>query len=335
MKSAHLINEAADWFARLEDPAASAADREAFDAWLLSSPAHIEAHLEVSRLWGDLSLALGSAPGVAELVRAARAEPETKNIVPLPPAPPAGARGKREYSFLRPRLAYAAAAILAAVLTSAVWLFADRWLMPSVLQTAVGEQRSVVLADGSIVHLNTDSEARFELNPRERRVVLSRGEARFSITRDARRPFIVATPHANIRVLGTVFNVQAFPARTAVTVLEGRVAIGTLELTAGQQGAIAADGAVLPRTGPSVEQVLAWPERQLIFRETPLSEVLAEFNRYHPQPIRIDDAELARLRINGVFNASDPASLIEYLQRYRNVIVRPLDGGGQGILLDN
>ena len=49
---------------------------------------------------------------------------------------------------------------------------------------------------------------------------------------------------------------------------------------------------------------------------------MAEFNRYHERPIRIEDPSLAAVRINGVFDASDPHSLIQFLERYENVRTR-------------
>src|SRR4051794_12876437 len=74
-----LINEAAEWFARLQD--ADAADRRDFDAWMLRSPSHIEAYLKVSRAWGDMDLS--EAPATAELISAADEENAASNVVML------------------------------------------------------------------------------------------------------------------------------------------------------------------------------------------------------------------------------------------------------------
>ncbi len=349
MRAPQLVSEAADWFARMQEADVSAADRELFDAWLLTSPAHIAAYLQVSRVWGDLGSALDEMPDMETLASAARDEPHVENVVALSRVDALSA-GRPAHQF-RPAgpgtsrsgvVRAAVAALAAAVLTSAVWLLVDHRMAPIYLETGVGEQRSISLADGSIMHLNTGSQARVRLNDSERRIVLSRGEARFTVARDSRRPFVVVTPQATVRAIGTVFNVQAAAGNTAVTVLEGRVALSAvtpgaagaaayLELDAGQQATLTGQGELYADTGPSLEQARAWPQRQLVFRDDTLAEVVAEFNRYHTASIRIDDPLLAGLKINGVFDARDSASLIEYLQRYRDVHVQDLPGGGKVI----
>jgi transmembrane sensor len=107
------------------------------------------------------------------------------------------------------------------------WMAVDHYLNPSHIQTAVGEQRSIALADGSLVQLNTNSELRIELKDNERRIVLERGEARFTVAKDPKRPFVVKTPQATVRALGTVFNVQIAAQGTDVAVLEGHVEVAT------------------------------------------------------------------------------------------------------------
>ncbi len=355
LKSQQLTKEASDWFALLADPAVTAADRESFDAWLLRSPAHIEAYLRVSRAWGDLGLAFSEAPSVETLIAAAAARDDVdkNNVVAHPReasirnVPPRHRRHTFVYAV--------AASVAAAVVTSLGWLLADRWLGSSRMTTAIGEQRSITLADGSVVDLNTDSEARVIFTERERRVTLVRGEARFAVVKDPTRVFSVDTRQATVRALGTVFNVRAIDGQTAVTVLEGRVALASspgeprtgvsdhqeqiprtqaLELGVNQQASVTNKGQILKNTGPSAEQARAWSKRQLIFRGQPLAEVIAEFNRYHADPVRIAGDELATLKINGVFDANDSASLIEYLQKYRNVRSERQRDGGQILLLD-
>jgi transmembrane sensor len=105
------------------------------------------------------------------------------------------------------------------------WIAVDHYLNPSHISTAVGEQRSIALADGSLVQLNTNSELRVDLKNNERRIVLERGEARFTVAKDPNRPFVVKTPQATVRALGTVFNVQIAPQGTDVAVLEGHVEV--------------------------------------------------------------------------------------------------------------
>jgi transmembrane sensor len=82
-----------------------------------------------------------------------------------------------------------------------------------------------------------------------------------------------------------------------------------------------------PDIGPSVEAVVAWTQRRLVFRDQRLADVVAEFNRYRVQPLVIDDSELGGIRISGVFDLSDPESLLIYLKSFETVTVeRPGDG---------
>jgi len=75
----------------------------------------------------------------------------------------------------------------------------------------------------------------------------------------------------------------------------------------------------------NVNNVTAWQDRRLLFEGQSLEEIVAEFNRYNVNRIEVADADLARLRLSGTFASNDPASLIEFLQRIRDVkvIVRP------------
>lgn len=87
-------------------------------------------------------------------------------------------------------------------------------------------------------------------------------------------------------------------------------------LAAGEQARIAADGAIKERTTKNVTSATAWRERQLIFQDTPLSEVVAEVARYNAEPqLRIESETLGERRLSGVFAADDPQSLVQFLER--------------------
>lgn len=96
---------------------------------------------------------------------------------------------------------------------------------PSHLVTATGEQRNLVLADGSILDLRSDSDARTAFTAQERRVVLSHGEARFSAAQEPARPFLVSTRHATVKTAGATFEVRTSARETMVKVLRGRIDI--------------------------------------------------------------------------------------------------------------
>src|SRR5687767_5173353 len=194
-----VVIAATDWFVRLQHRPAEDAARKEFARWLLASPRHVQAYLAVVRAWASAGLV--QHPPTAELVKAARAQAESMPVDPEP-----AHERPRVLSGWRPFAVAAAAAIV--VFTLVRLTVMERSAHPIHIQTAVGEQRNVKLADGSLVQVNTDSDIRFEFTRRERRVLLHRGEARFSVTKDVSRPFVVVTPRTAMRVLGTVFNVR-------------------------------------------------------------------------------------------------------------------------------
>jgi transmembrane sensor len=332
-----IAADASNWLIRLEDSNVTRADRCAFADWIRESPVHVEEFLAAAEVWS----ALGSvdADHAAALVAAALASDVAPNVTTLRRPVEAPATTERSPSHRWRRIA--AAAFVSAVLISATaWWSRERDSTMHV-STAIGEQRSVALPDGSLVYVNTDSRLVIALTPSRRDVLLEQGEARFEVAKDPSRPFIVATPEARVRAVGTMFNVRAFRDRTTVTVVEGRVAVeagpspgtrgdasvpphgsGTLrkvDLSAGARAAVTAQGTIVPGDGPSVGHVLAWSNRRLLFRDEALSEVIAEFNRYRDVPIVIGSDDIATVRISGSFLANDPSGLIDYLTRYEAI----------------
>lgn len=363
-----IAAEAAEWFVRLQDSAREPALREEFALWLLRSPTHVDEFLAITRLWGDLDPLPDGAFSAESLIAAARAESDKPKIVRLDdfrtavpdatssPCLP-GARSARQ------RLVRVAACVAVLIVVALGFLGFRELSRPAHIRTAVGEQRTLTLADGSLVHVNTDSDLTVELKPHERRLHLWRGEARFEVAKDKDRPFLVDTPQATVRAVGTVFNVRTEDADTAVTVLEGRVevvshseAAGTNEpqdsssvvhgasrpsdlsaarsqLGAGERAAVTAAGRIVPDVGPPVDSALAWSEQRLVFREQSLADVVAEFNRYQKQKIRIADPGLAALTISGTFTTNDAESLLQYLERYHNVALDEAPDGSRVIHL--
>ena len=345
--------EASEWFAALCEGELSPGDRERFLDWLRESPAHVEEYLELARLWdemGDVE-ALRHVDAESELVKA-------RNIVmALDGASEVGkAVSSKGRTVKRPYVRLSVAAGLLVAVAVGWWAVAFDSLSNGVTTTAVGEQRSMTLDDGSVISLNTQTSVRVAFVDGERHAELLRGEALFDVARDERRPFVVVAGAAEVRVLGTTFNVYREDDRTAtVTVLEGRVAVTTndttnsvsaarptpapespgsavpvetmaaVELTQGQQARIGRSGAVVEPAAVNVEKAVAWTDRRLIFENSTLEEVLAEFNRYNTRELSVDDPALAALKLNGVFESHDPESLLQYLERAYGVQVRDDD----------
>lgn len=353
-----IAAEAVDWFLQFRDRAAAGPDHRGFSEWLLRSPAHIEEYLHVSCAWSLVDVAAEGDLQAAALVAAAKAHHEADNVVSLPSRfgrrwPPAGSESGRVSSGRR---WWAAALVASLVLGIALWVTFLSGQSSMTFQTVVGEQSSFTLQDGSVVFLNTNSKVSVGWLPTERHIELVRGEARFKVAADANRPFTVATATAAVRVLGTVFNVRLEPLSTQVAVLEGQVevtvarttepssdapvianrgsgtvqhpAIERIRLAAGERVAVTRRG-IETNAGPPIESVMAWTERRLVFRDQPLDAVIQEFNRYRTHPLVLDDPALAALRISGVFDLSDPESLIAYLGTYETVRVDRRSDGSQ------
>jgi transmembrane sensor len=225
---------------------------------------------------------------------------------------------------------------------------------PQQFRTALGEQRSVLLADGSRATLNTASIIEVVLRKGRREVRLVQGEALFEVAHDAARPFVVRAGNALLKDVGTQFNVDIRSNGTTVTVVEGQVAVDSaatsesaaaraahgvgdtvdaLILRANDCVVVTPAGVGAPQRGINVAASVAWTQRQLMFEHRPLSEVAEEFNRYNKDRIDIDSAELKRQEVTGVFDAKDPASFVAFLSSVPGVEIREGANGTHIVLL--
>jgi len=180
--------------------------------------------------------------------------------------------------------------------------------------TATGEQRLVTLTDGSRLLLNTDSAVGIEMTAAERRVTLLRGEAFFEVARAPQRPFWVVAGDARARVTGTAFSVGrrsenvAVTVTVTVTVAEGRVETSTeshpeqiTPLTPGESAHYRGARLSAKQTA-DIPRELAWRQGQMVFVQAPLTEVVAQINRYRPGRLIVTDRQLENRPITAVFN---------------------------------
>jgi transmembrane sensor len=293
-----IHRQAERWLARLRASDCSVAERRDFDAWRAADIKHAETYAQTEQLWSGLE-DLAEDPEILQWRR------EARQSAPVAPS---------RYG----RLRWLAVASLAAVVLCAG--FATWWFVggssASSYATAHGEQRSVVLADGSRIVLNTDTVLDVDFGRHTRRVRLRRGEAMFEVTHDADRPFVVQAGGNTISDIGTRFDVRDSGAQIMVAVLEGAVAVArggnTTELTAGEQ-VVAGDGAWI-RGRADATMTAGWTQGRLVFRSTPLGEAVAEANRYGPDRLVIADSSLAQLKISGEFRIGNTNALVRALQ---------------------
>lgn len=177
--------------------------------------------------------------------------------------------------------------------------------------TAVGETRTLTLADGSRIILDTESAVKVVALGTERRVRLDRGQAFFQVAKDPHRPFIVETPAGTARVLGTAFDVRRYEdGRTRVSVVEGAVEVAArghaakIVLRPGHGAWLDAAG-TRATTVRAPAEVASWRQGQLIFYRAPLNEVVAELRRYHKGSVIVGGKAAQAAVVSGVFNTQD------------------------------
>jgi transmembrane sensor len=314
----HAVQGAAYWLATLSDEGCTDAERRQFSEWLRASTRNVEEFLRLSTLARSLGKReLWPERSIEQLVEEARA---SSNVATLQPrsAATAGRDGRR----LLPWLMAAAVACLlvgGAIVLRTVPL---TQVAGQEYQTSLGEQRTITLDDGSVVELNTRSRLRTRFTRSQRALDLMEGEAIFRVVKDANRPFVVHTGVTDIVAVGTAFNVNASGARTIVTVLEGRVRVNErIDLTVGEQVIVAPAQPVVRLALRDTHKVTSWTEGRLIFEETPIATAAAELARYSRRRILIEDAEIAAREINIVVDATNPASLVEFLRKDETVEV--------------
>lgn len=327
---ADIDEEAAVWIWRMDSAAVAAADRQAFEAWLREDPRHRRAAAALSAVWSTLD-------GLAEAKRDEKIATFTNTAkLPLLHHPQRGW--------------FAAAAVLAAVAVGAIWLQQGSGESQT-LATAVGQQRNVTLADGSTVTLNTNTILETDLRRHTREIYLRKGEAHFQVAHDRSRPFLVHAGDAVVRAVGTAFEVRVLTDQHVdVVVNEGSVEVQATALlpassnpgarsrraaattvralNAGERLSTASrDYAVTPVTAQQMSSELAWREGAIIFDGQPLSEAIAEIERYTDARIVISDPEIAGLRVGGRFRTGDVQEFFDALQTALPVSIRHTNAG--------
>lgn len=329
------IREAAvDWLLAFCESEVDAAGRQAFNAWLRTSPEHVRAYLRVSAVWAEAGrIDQARKRSVDGLVQQALA---ASNVVQFAP-------GERNIDAPRAsRNVKPGFPIAASLLLGILGVFSGlQYLKAPTYSTQIGEQRLVTLSDGSRVELNADSSIRVRYSADQRLVELTAGQALFSVAKNPRRPFIVRTGDTDVKAVGTQFDVYRKASQTVVTVLEGRVAVAGREqvsailsssnapaepvlLSAGEQ-AVVRPSATIAAQPANVNAAVAWTEGLLMFESTPLREVVHEFNRHNLKPLVIEDEALQSLEISGVFPATGAKSVLSFLQQRFGIEVRETD----------
>ncbi len=308
---------AAAWLAE-RDAGLTSEDAAAFAAWRAADPRHEAAVARLEGAWSELQV-------LREFRPEARVHPD-RDLLSAPRRAP-----------VVPFPALAATAALAACVTL---LAAWAWLRPAPAPapaphlryaTTIGGFQRMTLPDGSVVALNANTEIRERFTAGERRVALLRGEATFQVVRQPTRPFIVEADGVAVQALGTAFNVRLGSGRVDVLVTEGRVRVDTPaelrhvapaipELTVGQRATLptASAVAVAPTVVQSVSvaiirEELAWQEPKLVFVETPLAEVVRQFNARNRVQLELAEPGIGAIRVGGSFRPDNVEAFVRLL----------------------
>lgn len=186
-------------------------------------------------------------------------------------------------------------------------------------RTAVGQRRQRLLADGSTVHMDTDTRLQVQFTPLQRQLQLVRGQILVDTAPDRQlpaRPFQVLTAHGQIRALGTRFNVRLDDQRTHLSLYAGSLEIhaGTSDawrLHAGEQAWFdAADGHAVAALDDSAS---AWVNGMFVADARPLGEVVAELARHRRGVLRCDP-QVALLPVSGAFPLDDSERSLALLE---------------------
>jgi transmembrane sensor len=280
--SSQVLDAAIAWQLCLDGGNGSEAEREEFTKWLAANDEHARAWRQLGML--DQRFAVPAGPARAALLQAH-----------------GGAR--RRMRKLGGGMASVLMACGLALFMGSRLLPIDYWMADQ--RTATGEQRSVRLADNTLIRLNTHSAIDVRFDAKQRRVILQDGEILVETgSHEDPRPFIVETSDGQMRALGTRFLVRRESDGTLLSVLQSAVAAQPQHeqneqiLREGQQVFMSRDG-----LGPTLALAPgadAWTRGMLVVENARLADLVAELGRYRAGHLGVG-SEVADLRITGSF----------------------------------
>ncbi len=269
------------------------AQQEEFEQWLQADKRHL----------GAYARAEGALIRVERVFGGGRDSART-----FPPAEPP--------QWTRRRMVFAggaAAGLAAAGIVGAVFWQKSR---ERIFSTGIGEVREILLTDGSVVKLNTNSRVAVRYTREIRKIRLLKGEALFDVAKNRKWPFVVQANDTLVRAVGTSFTVSMLPQQPVqVLVKEGVVelkrantaAAVPVRVSANTQ-AFAPHGAPItatPITQAMLARNLAWEYGRIAFNDQTLRDAADEYARYSDIQIVVDPT-VANMTITGSFVSNDP-----------------------------
>ena len=296
MSTPEIRAEAAAWLARLRADEKHPDDARAFRAWLAEDPRHAAVFEAVTEVW--------------EVAGAAWTEPAVSLSTSAAPT-------------RRQALLAGAGSLAAAGICFAFWQRA----YAGVYETAIGEQKHVVLADGTQVFLDTDTRIHAAYDSQIRVVALERGRCNFHVMESDERPFVVDAAAQRIVAARTTFDVRRDGDEVCVVMLQGSGSIGSRDAST-QRREVLKPGERLVATNararidkPNLVPLLAWQTGQAAFDNETVTGAIREMNRYSVVKIEATDPAVANMRISGVYHVGDNVAFARSVAALLPVIV--------------
>lgn len=283
--SAPVLDAAIAWQLSLDSGDGSAIEREEFAKWHAAAEEHARAWRQLGML--DQRFSVASGPARSALLQSRES--------------------------IRRRVRKLGSGLASVVLVCGLALFVGERYLPlgywlADQRTATGEQRTLRLADGTVINLNTHSALDVHFDEKQRRIILQEGEILIETGHNDARPFIVETREGSMRALGTRFLVKREEQGTRLSVLKSAVAAHPQSspdeqiLGEGQQVLMRRDG-----LGPLLalnSGADAWTRGMLIVENARLGDLINELGRYRRGHLAVAP-EVADLRITGSFPLHD------------------------------
>ncbi len=341
--SKEIEAQAALWIMRAEDNDMSAAQQQEFQTWLISSYKHREAYTKLAALWGSLDILeeLNDHAAAVDHQQSPKNTAKTsgptlwERLIGLRPFITARALSARAFSVS----AFATIALIGILGLSYQIINNLNQLHQGSYITALGEQQTINLPDGSAIQINTNSQVDVTYTETARIIRLVSGEAYFDVAPNKQKPFSVYAGNGVVTAVGTAFSVFLNNEKIDVIVEEGSVALASRPsgsnlsetnsiaqansqpqaplgvITAGQKAIFEKTVESLDMVAPAtIQRKLSWRQGRLAFAGEPLAEVVASVSRYTDVTIDIDDPSLRELPIAGSFNVGEVDAMIEALE---------------------
>ncbi len=192
------------------------------------------------------------------------------------------------------------------------------------ISTLRGKGYKVILSDGTTVLMNADTKLTFPTCfTGKQRTVRLEGEAYFQVTKDSKRPFVVCTDKTRTRVLGTEFNIKAYPlSQTHITLVEGSIVVNDIETLEKIELKPGQDAVLLDQNKFSIKNIdtkyyVQWKEGYFYFDDVTLYDLMQELGRWYNVDIEIESKQLMNYRLHFVADRNKPIdNVIDNLNRF-------------------